>query len=438
MTQNRNIITYAILFAVGGVFFLGTSCERPTHQETGNASESESTSQITAPSKTKAQKVSFFVDNSGGMFGYVETDESQDGNDFRLAVSNLSQNRNFSSDDVTRDFNLINGPREIVITPLGDRAQGFINCLNPTCFNQGDISGNDYNAMFQMILEKTGGKDISVFISDGIYDIQNKTQPTTSLRSEGFETRNKFIDRLENENIQTLLIKLNSHFVGNYFYGATTGGLRINQKRPYYVFVFGKSEILNNYFEDSYIEDLDGYTNHTRFFLPDEYNIDYQPSTAYNRVGNFRSDRRDSHVLTDVSRDQRGEFEFSIGVDYSELPLSDQYLRETDHYSVTGNFEIVNIEEYHSSMVTNITSFEPSHLITLRATGIPQGQVDIKLLNVLPSWVEESHTDDDQGIEGDTQTTFGFKYLIEGVVDAYTEVSEYDYFVTKTVTLRRN
>lgn len=433
-------LKFTVIGVLLNIIMLTSACERPSQRgnETGSKSPNPVDSSQT-PSNINAEKASFFVDNSGGMFGYVARDQSQGGvNNFIVAVSNLAQNTNFRRDSVEVDYNLINGPDNIVTTPIGNSAQDFINCLNPNCFNQGDVSGNDLNAMFHIALDHADLNNLSVFVSDGIYDIQDKTQPITSIISEGFETRNKFIDRLESENIQTLLIKLESKFSGAYYYGVRTEGIVINQNRPFYVFILGNSEILNNYFDDQYLENLSGYVNHTRFFLPTDYQIDYEPSTAYNRIGNFRQDREDSKRLNEVEPSQAGEFEFSVGVDFSSLPLSDDYLTDISHYEASGNFEVVGVERHRPGMTTNITSFEPSHMITLRATGLPQGIIDIKLLNELPAWVDESHTDDDRNIEGDSTKTFGFKYLIQGIVDAYSEVSNQDYFTIKTVTLSRN
>lgn len=422
-------ITYSVLIT----FLFVSACERPNNNINGNGSTEENDSTLTS-----AEKASFFVDNSGGMFGYVTRDESHvGGNNFVLAVSNLAQNTNFRRDNVEVDYNLINGPVDIKITPIENSAQDFINCLNPNCFNQGDISGNDLNAMFQIALDNAGHENISVFISDAIYDIQDKTDPITSLISEGFETRNRFIDRLEGENIQALIVKLNSHFSGAYYFAVTTGGVVIRQTRPYYIFIFGKSELLNSYFDDNYIESLAGHIDHARFFLPSDYQIVYEPSTAYNKKGDFKKDRNDPKRLTNATR-ENGEFEFSVGVDFSSLPLSNDYLTDVNHYEVSDNFEVLSVEKYRPDMFAAITSFEPSHMITLRATGLPQGIINIKLLNELPAWVEESHTDDDRNIEGDSITTWGFKYLIQGIVDAYSEVAEQDYFTTKTVTLSRN
>lgn len=434
-------ITFAFLFIFIGTVTFISACERPNHN--GGTVEGDETvgTSVTSGAAVapNAESASFYVDNSGGMFGYVERDGSQEGgNKFVLSVSNLAQHVNFGRHNVDVDYNLINGPKDIVITPVESGAQDFINCLNPNCFNQGDISGNDLNAMFQIALEKAGHKDISVFISDAIYDIQDKDDPMTDLKVEGYETRNRFIDRLEDENIQTLIVKLNSHFSGDYYFAVTTGGVVISQYRPYYMFIFGNSELLNSYFEDNYIESLSGYVDHTRFFLPSDYQLDYKPSTGYNRKGDFQADKNDPKRLTNVSSEQSGEFEFSIGVDYSNMPLSDNYLTDINHYEVSGNFEVIEVEKYRANMTTNITSFEPSHMITLRATGMPQGIIDIKLLNKLPAWVEESHTNDDRNIKGDTITTWGFENLIDGIVGAYSEVSDKNYFAIKTVTLSRN
>ncbi|MDZ7718037.1 MAG: hypothetical protein U5K72_04350 [Balneolaceae bacterium] len=150
--------SYLFYFLTAGIILIlilvVSSCERPNQRSSevsGEVSNSESGTSNTTDD-INANKVSFFVDNSGGMVGYVNRDESQEGvNNFILAVSNLAQNPNFRRDDVELDYNLINGPRDIVTTPLGNSAQEFINCLNPTCFNQGDVSGNDLNAMFRNV-----------------------------------------------------------------------------------------------------------------------------------------------------------------------------------------------------------------------------------------------------------------------------------------------
>lgn len=431
-------MTLRVSLTIACILIFISSCSRPNRNDADI--QEKATQDIEASvEKKKANKATYFIDNSGGMVGYVSINDTKDEvNNFILAVSDIVKNSDLRLDDVEVDYNLINGTRNIVRTPIGNQPQEYINCLNPTCFNQGDVSGNDLNAMFQIALDEANANNISFFVSDGIYDIQDKSRPETTIKSEGFSTRNKFIDRLVDENILTLLVKLESTFSGPYYYGITTDGIVINQTRPFYIFIFGNSELLNKYFDDQYLSNLSGYVNHTRFFKPTEYQVDYEPSTAYNKKGAFNPVNNDASRLSDVRSNQSGEFEFSIGVDYSSLPLSDNYLMNKDHYDVNGNFEVISVEKYTSSMFTNFTNFEPSHMITLRATGLPQGIININLLNNLPAWVKESHTDDDRNIEGNFTQTFGFEYLMQGIVDAYLKVSDKEYFTTITMTLNKN
>jgi hypothetical protein len=48
------------------------------------------------------------------------------------------------------------------------------------------------------------------------------------------------------------------------------------------------------------------------------------------------------------------------------------------------------------------------------------------LLNRLPSWIEETSSDDDTNVGMGTfaQTTFGLKYLLQGIYDSYKKHSE--------------
>ena len=53
-------------------------------------------------------------------------------------------------------------------------------------------------------------------------------------------------------------------------------------------------------------------------------------------------------------------------------------------------------------------------------------EVEIKLLNRLPSWIEESSIDDDTQVGGAnfSQTTFGLKYLMQGIYNSYQKNSK--------------
>jgi len=65
--------------------------------------------------------------------------------------------------------------------------------------------------------------------------------------------------------LQTLVIKLKSHFLGIYYYGIKSGGVSISQNRPYYIFTFGSQEMLNKYLSDDFVSDLYAQLSHLIF-----------------------------------------------------------------------------------------------------------------------------------------------------------------------------
>jgi hypothetical protein len=291
--------------------------------------------------------------------------------------------------------------------------------------------------MLQLALSHAGNDSISIFITDAIYDIQDKADPLMSLRIKSDETVNHFVKRLNDENLQTLVIKLKSHFLGIYYYGIKSGGVSISQNRPYYIFTFGSQEMLNKYLSDDFVSDLYGYEDQVRFVLPNEYQVNYAISTTYNKSGEFLIDKNDPYKLNDISTKQGSYFQFSVGVDYSQLPVSDNYLINTRNYEVSTGFTIDKVEKVNSTMFHSISSskMNPTHLITIRADGIPRGQLTLKLKKEIPSWIEKSNVNDDSKIKNDSETTFGLNYLIKGIVNAYNSLSDRDYFTSITFTL---
>lgn len=407
-----------------------------TQNKQGNRERSEIEADTTIAEKGIANKATFFIDNSGGMNGYVN-EKSAGKNGFKLAITDLAQNPKFQVDRVSRDFNFVNGPKKLVVTNLGSEASSLTNSLNPESFNVGNVSGNDLNAMLQLALSHAGSDSLSIFVSDAIYDIQDKKDPLTSLQVESRETSSHFIDRLIEENIQTLVIKLESYFAGTYFYGIKDGGIRLTQNRPYYVFAFGTSNLLTKYFDNKFITNLDGYVDHTRFFISDDYDVSYAPSTVYKKIGDFRPSLEDQSRLEDVETDRDGIFQFSVGVDYSEIPLSDKYLQNAYHYEISDNFRLEGVQKVNGSIFHSITEIEPTHLLTLRANSIPIGEVTIRLKNESPEWIKESHNENDVDIVDDSQTTFGLFYLLNGIIEAYNNRSKQSYYSENTFTLIR-
>ncbi len=410
-------------------FLLLSLCLNACPSEKRNIEDdNQVTSEGQDPSPSHA---TYYIENSAGNFGYVT-----DYNEYISVVSELAQKPRFVTSEVSQEFFFINGVRSIIENRIGTSAQYFTTKLNRNDFNIGDISGNDLNKMFQIVLNRTRSDSISLFVSDFIFDILNKEDPLNALVVQGRETRRQFIARLDQErDIQTLIIKLSSNFNGIYYYGAHQGGTRINMSRPYYVFVFGESGILNRYFDDVYIESLNGYNYHTRIVIPEEIEAQYQVS-SYNMIGSFRYSRTDRNHLTNVRVSNRHNdiLQFSVAVDFSKMPVPDSYLKDVSNYDLSTNYKLVEIVNAKQSMHLGITDFQPTHVLTLESR-YPQGILDVNLLYNIPDWVEESHTDDDMNIEKQQNKTWGFKYLVSGIIEAYQHLSDQDYLVSMRILI---
>ncbi|MFW5982974.1 MAG: hypothetical protein ACOCQ4_00620 [bacterium] len=369
-----------------------------------------------APLDTTERKIGkaiFYLENSGSMFGYVNGFT-----EYVDVVSELAEKPEFAEHQTPREFNFVNGGQNLKVTNIGQSPASLKDKLNVNGFNCGDVSKSNLNSMFQLALSRAKNDTISILISDAIYDIGKPQAPMNALSTEGRETRSRFIERLNEGDLQTIIIKLNSQFDGDYF-PVTGGSVDLSQDRPYYVWIFGETELLNQYFTDDYIKSLKGFTDIARFLKLSELEVPYQ-ATAHKKVGDFRFDSRDKNKLINVKTVGRGEgFQFTFAVNYSELPFSDSYLTSTSNYTCNNsNFSIRNVSSIGDVKLFGL-DFEPTHIVTIGTEKSPHCKLEISLLNKVPNWIENTNSDDESNIIGDTTHTFGFKFLTNAISEAY-------------------
>lgn len=408
---------YYLIFSL--LIFI-TSCknrnERLNSSETKDQVENQTTTVKKAPQvlkKRKMGKAVFYLENSGSMFGYVNGFT-----EYVDVVSELAEKPRFAEEKTKREFYFVNGGQKIKITNIGENPANLKDKLNLTGFNCGDVSKSNLNSMFQLALSRAKNDTISILISDAIYDIGKPQAPMNALSTEGRETRSRFIERLNEGDLQTIIIKLNSHFDGKYF-PVTGGSKKLSQDRPFYVWIFGETELLNEYFSDKYIKNLKGFSDIARFLKLSEIEVPYQ-ATAHEKVGDFRFDKRDKNKLVSVKTDRNGQgFHFTLAADYSALPFSDSYLTSIDNYtSNNSNFTIKTVSGIGNVKLYGL-NFMPTHLITVGTNRSPLCQLDISLQNTIPNWIEDTNIDDESNIIGDTSHTFGFKFLTNAICEAY-------------------
>lgn len=139
---------------------------------------------------------------------------------------------------------------------------------------------------------------------------------------------------------------------------------------------------------------------------------------------NFKFDKRNKNKLVDVVNDRNGQgFQFSFAVDFTSLPYTESYLQTKDNYSKNGNYNVTSVTKIEKK-IYEVTSFDPSHLITVSTTKSPYCELEISLKNVVPDWITKTHTDDESNIAIDTTQTFGFMSLTNAISEAYSYKNE--------------
>jgi len=383
----------------------------------GNQSRSQPQKSVSVPAKNeiKLRKAIFYIENSESMFGYVSHIS-----EYVDVLAELSEKPEFVRDNIPVEFNFVNGTGP-TITPLGNNPSVLKNKLNRAGFSCGDITRSNLNGMFQVALKNAVNNAITILISDGIYDIGGTG--VTSLVTEGKGTRSQFISRLMQGDLQTIIIKLHSGFDGDYFYTSKSGKTKLQGTRPYYIWIFGDSKLLNAYFPNEYISTkLAGFENMARFIKPGTVKVPYQ-ATADGSKGTFRFDRNTVNRLNDAKPDKHGlGFLFSIAVDFSKLPYPETYLTSPGNYVISEKYTIVGIKKPAGKIYG--VPFVPTHLITVKTMKSPAGMLTVSLVNRIPGWIKETSSDSEQNILQDKSRTFGFSYLTDGIIQAYESVTD--------------
>jgi hypothetical protein len=113
-------------------------------------------------------------------------------------------------------------------------------------------------------------------------------------------------------------------------------------------------------------------------------------------------------------------------VDLSKTGLSDDFLTEPKHYRLnTDNYTIAiqKIPETEKRNDPALAAF--SHKLLLNTKSLKTQSISIELMPALPTWVTASHSEDDRQQTGEElHKTFGIKYLVEGIADAYASQSK--------------
>lgn len=372
--------------------------------------------------------IKVYVENSGSMDGYVKGATDFENavysylSDIQLAKLGIHSDTVVSSKNIL-ELNYINSQ---ILQQQSD-VQAFIKALEPYSFKQkgGNRGASDMADILDKIIEQTTNNDISVFISDCIFSpgkqYKQKDNADEYLVAQQIAIKNHFAEKMnQNPNFAIIAMRLVSQFNGLY-YNKFDDKININDNRPFYIWLMGDTKQLKRLIDTVDLSEIKGtgVQNIYMAFHPNEaFPYGILPQRG---IGKFNPDKSDPKTtITNAkvdNKDGNNRFQLAIGVDYSHMLLPDEYLMNPNNYTISNKAYTIEIVKN-----LNRNSFY-THIIKLNLIQpiISKGPIKISLQNVLPSWIS-TYTDEvgfDINADGAMEKTYGLKYLIGGIYDAY-------------------
>lgn len=284
--------------------------------------------------------------------------------------------------------------------------------------------------MMTSILNKTDDKTVSLFISDCIFSPGKGINADEYLVNQQIGIKVAFADKLKSSNdFCVKAYRLNGKFNGKY-YNRLDNATIINDVRPFYILLMGREELINNITKKVLEEKIKGRGVEHSFTISNiTHGVGYE-IVGTPKIGTFRKCMKSPkyHVVKAEKADKgknKGKFMFTIGVDFSSLPIANDYLLNPENYKLSS-------KDYELSVSTPKEKGKYTHLLSLTLNSkVPKpGKCNlmIALKKQLPSWIIQCT--DEEGLDiqkGNSMTqTYGLKYLFEGIYEAFTNGNDND------------
>ena len=338
------------------------------------------------------QTVNMYVEGSGSMVGYFKGKKIKE--ILKQYHDRLSEDKNIC-DTVTLNF--INQSVEQYHNDI----YSYLSIAASKC----TASYTELDEILSNVMEDVNDSTTNILISDYCF-----TSDEGSFQTAGSGITKIFTEGIsKNKNLSVSIIKYISDFKGKYF----PGGIKCNQPRPFYIWILGNKKQLKK-LTCLKIKNA----NCGMLSLQSQADVPF-----FIKAHDTRMLDTDGAILVKKwNRDRnsvRGEvsYSFVIEADMSNIILSNEELLNSENYSLSHGYEIVDISKKSDSIyVYSISTRKPSPGIFSLSYGIPE----------LPEWVVKSNYEG-SGIPSDS-STLGVKYLIEGVYDAFNNKKNNMYF----------
>lgn len=364
-----------------------------------------------------------YVENSGSMYGYVKGVT-----EFEQSVYSYLSDIKIS--DICSEMNLyyINS----VMHRQPADVEDFIYRLEPNTFRAkgGNMATTDLSNIIGNILETHGRDTVSILISDFVFSPGSGVNADEYLLNQQIGIKNHFAYKLKsNPNLAMMLYQLSSKFEGRY-YDRNNTPYNINHQRPFYMMIIGDTNNLIRLSNEISKDKIKGSGVRNSYSLSKAVsNVSYGILPTP-KIGSFNPDPASPHTsIKGAKIDKKNpntKFMMSIGVDFSQLLLDDEYLMDPSNYEISNKSFNISVDK-----AKNNTKY--SHIVKLslnpQMANLYKGPLTIQLLKKASTWSEAVTNPDDVGVQNiTTDKTYGFKYLVGGVYDSYSSEKAYAKF----------
>lgn len=382
-----------------------------------------------------------YMENSDSMDGYL-----RGGHDFKDSITNLIVRLKSHSSKV--EYNFVNSD----VYPIRHQLDGFIkevSLVGGTSYFRSKSStfGSDLNLLFKKIINSTEPDEVSLFITDGIYSIQNISNIQTELLHSQSFTMDAFVEGIQSKGISTLVLQFEANFNGNYF-DMRHNPHPIKAKKPFYIFLVGNSKILGDLWRERgrEIKKIVNLKNYAFFQKDFRKEINFMILSSYKKKGFKKIIDRQKGILSGIKTDHEGNFAFSLALDLSAFKGNEKLIEDINNYSLPSGCNL-ELESFNEGVLDlnekiHLKKFigSPTHIYTISCDKsiLKDEKINIALGKNSEDWTKNMSLNSDIfPAEWISLKTFGLEHLMKGISDAYNELSNAESIFVLQITLER-
>lgn len=302
----------------------------------------------------------------------------------------------------------------------------------------GEKGYTDFRQIFDNILNKTVDERISILVTDMIYSARDMkgVNPQKVFNEVREMIGSVFKDEVKKKSM--LVVRMMGSYNGLY-YSYDNSKHNFSGRRPYYIIIVGSNDNIVRLTNDNTLrsfarmQELSGYDNMCLFTTDDIYEPYCSFVTANKDIrGRFRPEPGQGYEIRSLENiepdSNSGDIQLVLAVDLGHIFADQSYLTDKGNYMIESEDDI-KIKEIRKVEKGDLTPSQKkylasaTHLFILSAPEITHGQdVNLKLINHLPAWVERGSTDSD--LQPDSHSTFALRHLLGGIYDSYKRNAE--------------